>query len=228
MRRQTTKTTKVAYGLKAPDLPAEFVQQQLSTLVDCEYYARYALSQSSFSGQKARNISFEQSLFKHVDFTTTNFPKIHLVDCRCQGCDLANAEWMEANFHRVELRDCHLTGLRTIEAQFQDTIFHGCSAAFAQMAQITCKQVRFEECDLSEANFYEADLSGVLFVNCNLTNADLTKARLTGADLRGCKIDGMRIGPTELKGATIDMTQALAFVRSLGIQVATTDTTPFE
>ncbi len=56
-------------------------------------------------------------------------------------------------------------------------------------------------------------------MNCNLSGADFSGAKLLGADLRGSRIDGVRIGPQELKGAIIDMTQAIALVRGMGIIV---------
>jgi uncharacterized protein YjbI with pentapeptide repeats len=117
------------------------------------------------------------------------------------------------------LLDCHLTGFQANEAHFQDTLFKNCVGHFAQYAQTKFEAVRFEDCDLSDANFFEADLSGVLFINCDLSNADFSGAKLMGADLRGSKIDGMRVGPRELQGATLDPIQALAFVRGLGIIV---------
>lgn len=81
------------------------------------------------------------------------------------------------------------------------------------------KSVRFERCNLSGIDFQEAKLTNATFIDCDLSEADLSGATLVNVDLRGSKIDGMRAGLQEMKGATLDPTQALAFVRGVGIKV---------
>ena len=47
----------------------------------------------------------------------------------------------------------------------------------------------------------------------------LSDAKLAGADLRGSKIEGVRLGLKELQGAIVDMEQAIAIARLLGVVV---------
>ena len=188
---------------------------------DHSYYSKLALSLDDFTEQEAQHLNFDQVMMQSVIFSKTDFKKVQVLDSRLTVCDLANAKWAEATFSRVELLGCHLTGFQCGEGLFQDVLFKECRCSFAQFALTKFKSVRFEDCDLSEANFFEADLSGVAFLNCDLQQADFARAKLVGADLRGSKIDGMRVGPGELKGATIDPAQAVAFVRGLGIMVDT-------
>ena len=207
--------------LKAPNLPLQKLEKYSpGTLIDDNTnYTQLHLTRTDLSEQRIRHLSFDQIFFEHVDMSKTHLEHIYILDSRLKACDLANAEWVKADFARVELLDCHLTGFQANEAHFQDMLFKDCMGHFAQCALATFEAVRFEGCDLSEANFFEADLSGALFINCDLSNADFSGAKLAGADLRGSKIDGIRIGPRELQGATLDPTQALAFVRGLGIGV---------
>jgi uncharacterized protein YjbI with pentapeptide repeats len=207
--------------LKAPDLPLQLLEKtspdhriEEGTLCTQSLFTR-----NDWSGQNLRHLSFDQVLLEHVEMNKTHFEYIRILDSRFKACDLANAEWIKADFARVELLDCHLTGFQANEAHFQDTLFKECMGHFAQCALAKFEAVRFENCDLSDANFFEADLSGALFINCDLSNADFSGAKLYGADLRGSKIDGIRVGPRELQGAILDSTQALAFVRGLGITV---------
>ncbi len=189
------------------------------SLQNREYYAQLLLAHDDFSGQEASRISFDQVLFEQVRMNNTQFKGVQLMDTRITGGDLANARWTEANFHRVEVISCHLTGFQANEAHLQDVLFKECAGHFAQLAFAIFDTVRFEDCDLSEANFYQANLTGTVFANCNLSNADFSGAKLAGADLRGCKIDGIRVGPRELQGATIDSAQALALVQAMGINI---------
>ncbi len=215
------KRNKLEKILKPPTIPKQGLEKGLpdNTLQDYAHYTQLALSLDDFTEQEAQHISFDQILWQNVVLSKTRFKKVQMLDSRFLVCDLANAEWSEATFSRVELLGCHLTGFQSGEGLFQDVLFKECRCSFAQFALTKFKSVRFEECDLSEANFFEADLSGVTFLNCDLRQADFAKAKLVGADLRGSTIDGMRIGPSELKGATIDPTQAVAFVRGIGIKV---------
>ncbi len=217
------KRNKAEKAIKLPNLPKQGLEKGLpdDTLQDYAQYTQLMLSLDDFTGQEAQHISFDQLQLQSVVLSKTRFKKVQLLDCRLLACDLANAEWSEAVLSRVELLGCHLTGFQSGEGLLQDVLFKECRGSFVQFALTKFKNVRFEDCDLSEANFFEADLSGVTFLNCDLRQADFAKAKLIGADLRGSKIDGIRIGPNELKGATIDPTQAIAFVRGMGIRVET-------
>ncbi len=216
-----TKRNKLEKPIKPPNMPKQGLEKGLpdATLQDDTQYTQLSLVQDDFSEQVARHLSFDQVLLQNVLLSKTHFKKVQVLDSRFIVCDLANAEWAEATLSRVELLGCQLIGFQSGEGLLQDVLFKECYGSFAQFPRAKFKSVRFEQCDLSEANFFEADLSGVTFLNCNLQQVDFSKAKLVGADLRGSKIDGMRVGPAELKGATIDPTQAVAFVRGMGIKV---------
>jgi len=211
----------VGKSIKPPNIPKQGLEKDLpdNALQDHAYYSKLALALDDFTEQEAQHVSFDQILLQNVVLSKTRLKSVQMLDSRLVVCDLANAEWSEATLSRVELLGCHLTGFQSGEGLLQDVLFKECRCSFAQFALTKFKSVRFEDCDLSEANFFEADLSGVTFLNCDLHQADFAKAKLIGADLRGSTIDGMRVGPGELKGATIDPTQAVAFVRGLGIKV---------
>jgi uncharacterized protein YjbI with pentapeptide repeats len=207
--------------LKSPSLPLQRLEKgSFSDFTDDHTnLTQLHLTRDDLNGKTLHHLSFDQVLFEQVAMSKTHFEPIRILDSRLKACDLANAEWIKADCARVEFLDCHLTGFQANEAHFQDILFKDCMGHFAQYALATFEAVRFEGCDLSEANFLEADLAGALFINCDLSNADFSGAKLAGADLRGSKIDGIRVGPRELQGATLDPTQALAFVRGLGIGV---------
>jgi uncharacterized protein YjbI with pentapeptide repeats len=221
----TGKQDKIALNLenaiKGPKLPKSGFTKGLGsdTLEDLEKYAQLILENESYANQGAQHIGFDQVLFQHVRLNNTRLKKLQLLDSRLTACDLANAEWPEASLHRLELLDCHLTGFRAIEAGLQDILFQECSGGFVQFRFSVLKSVRFERCNLSGIDFQEAKLTNVTFIDCDLSETDLSGATLVNVDLRGSKIDGMRAGLQELKGATLDPTQALAFVRALGIKV---------
>ncbi len=226
MRNKQPSATK---PIKSPRLPKQVGKLPLleGPLEEQSLYTQLRLYRNDLTSQKVNSPFFDQVVFERVEMSKVHFKKAHLLDSSFTGCNLANGEWFEADFARIELLDCQLIGLQANEGKFQDVLFRGCALPFAQFALATFQAVRFEDCDLSEANFYQADLTGVVFTRCNLQRADFTGAKLFAADLRGSKIDGMRLSSLELmKGAFVDQMQALAMVRSLGINIEFLESEP--
>ncbi|QBD80289.1 pentapeptide repeat-containing protein [Ktedonosporobacter rubrisoli] len=219
------KRKTIGKQIKAPKLPRHELEQGLpdASMRDRSYYAQLEIAQSDLSGQVAEHISFDQAIFQRTRLDKTFLKKVQVLDSRLSACDLANAEWKEMSLCRVELLGCHITGWQCSEAQLQDVLFKECGGSFAQFALSSFKSVCFENCDLEEANFMDVDLSKTSFINCNLRGADFTGTTLASVDLRSSQLDGARLGPRELKGAIINPSQALAFVRSLGISVTSLD-----
>ncbi|MGH2506685.1 MAG: pentapeptide repeat-containing protein [Ktedonobacteraceae bacterium] len=207
--------------LKPPVLPKKFLGRTLpgGQLVPYGRYGQLSLTREQFNGQHAEHLSFEEMLFKQVGLSATELAHARFVDSRLSACDLANAHWSQADCARVELLDCRLTGFRATESRWQDVLFKDCQASLAQFRFATFKTARFEHCDLSDADFQGADLTGVVFVACDLSRVELSGAKLAGADLRDCVLDGVHAGLSELHGAIIDPSQALALVQAFGIVV---------
>jgi uncharacterized protein YjbI with pentapeptide repeats len=79
--------------------------------------------------------------------------------------------------------------------------------------------VRFENCDLSEANFDGAELTDVVFRDCDLRTSRFPGSKMRNVDLRGSQLAGMQIDPPSLHGATIDTIQLLDLAAVFGLIV---------
>lgn len=218
MHRRSGRTKK---ALKAPNLPKRGLGQWHAgaSFQAQERYTQLALDYVDLSGVDASHISLDQLICNQVKLDNSQLKRVQILDSQLRVCSLTNAAWNEATFYRVEVLNSHLTGFCAIEALLQDVLFQHCPGAFAQFRFAKLRSVRFEHCDLSEADFHNADLKDVVFEDCSLTGAEFSAATLANVDLRSSKIDGMRAGPRELRGATLDPEQALAFVRGIGIEV---------
>ena len=73
--------------------------------------------------------------------------------------------------------------------------------------------------NLCEADFQDANLEFVTFAGCDLSRADFTRAKFREVDLGGAKIDGLKIEPEQLRGVTIDASQAMFVIALLGIEI---------
>ncbi|GCF11702.1 pentapeptide repeat-containing protein [Dictyobacter arantiisoli] len=197
---------------EAKDIEGGYVQYH-------ERYVSLALSGNDFTNQVAVRPAFAESSFQQVCLINTEFEELQLDDVRFTNCDLATANWYKSAWHRVELVGCRLTGFLAGEATLQDVLFKDCLISLAQFRFATLKSVRFEHCDLHDTDLLEADLTDVRFEHCNLQQAEFSGTRLAGVDLTTCSIDGARMGAKELQQATVNLTQAIALVESLGIHV---------
>jgi uncharacterized protein YjbI with pentapeptide repeats len=215
------KRTSHSSGIDPPRLPPrpDASGAALEQLDDLSTYTGLLLSDCDFSQQSAEDVTFEATLLKHVLLGRTKLPSLQLHDVRLDACDLAEADWEKPLLSRVEALGCRMVGWRASEGSLRHVLIKGCSAIGAQFWSTVFKNVRFENCILRDADFQRADLSGVVFDKCDLSNAKLSDAKLAGADFRGSKIEGVRLGLKELQGAIVDMEQAIAIARMLGVVV---------
>ena len=215
------KRTSHSSGVEPPRLPSkpDTGGLPLEQLDDQGAYTGLLLSSCDLSEQVAEDVTFEASLFKHVGLGRTRLPSLQLHDVRLDACDLAEAEWEKPLLSRVEMLGCRMVGWRAGQGSLRNVLIKGCSAIGAQFWSTSFKNVRFDSCILRDADFQRADLSGVIFDKCDLSNAKLSDAKLVGADLRGSKIEGVRLGIKELQGAIVDVEQAIAIARMLGVVV---------
>jgi uncharacterized protein YjbI with pentapeptide repeats len=84
----------------------------------------------------------------------------------------------------------------------------------------------FEGCNLAQADFGNALLRKVRFEYCDLTEAELEGLRIDGCDLHACTLDGAS-SLERLRGATMPwpdvVANAAALAHALGIRVLTED-----
>jgi uncharacterized protein YjbI with pentapeptide repeats len=140
-------------------------------------------------------------------------------DVRFTECDLANVEISALSAVRVEMTGCRLTGLRLGETSWQSLMISGGDQRYVQFRFSTFQNCEFIGCDFQEADFHGADLRGCVFKDCRLNNVEMTRAKLSGTDLRGSTVDGMKLEAADLRGAIVDVAQALEFAPLLGIEI---------
>ena len=96
----------------------------------------------------------------------------------------------------------------------------------ASFAACTLEQVVFEDCRMEGSSLQEARLRHVRFDRCDLSEADLTGARFELSELRGCTIDRVR-GAASLKGVAMPwsdiVSSAGTLAGALGIRVLDVD-----
>ena len=71
------------------------------------------------------------------------------------------------------------------------------------------RQVRFTECDLTEAALNDCRLDGVAFEGCTLRSTEFSHTPLRGIDLRQSQLGDLRLTVDDLRGAIVAPSQAL-------------------
>ncbi len=121
----------------------------------------------------------------------------NLSEAQLDGAELANATLVGANFSSAHLDKADLTGVQAQGANFLNASLQGADLKGAQL-----QFSDFSSAAMQGAQLNFAQLQGAVLRDASLEAGSLQSAKLQGADLTGMKMVG-----TDLRGATIWMTQ---------------------
>lgn len=91
-----------------------------------------------------------------------------------------------------------------------------CGARFVDCDFTELQRGSFSEVNFTEADFTNADLRNTGLRDCRLANIDWSGARLREADLRGSTLEGIEGEEFNVRGAVVDVAQALAIAEAHG------------
>lgn len=206
-----------------PDLPRNLVAATDTGSLfepDVISIAEMSIEGIQIEDRTANSLYIEASILERTSFSNSNFASILLKDVRLIGCDLANLQARAFTLVRVEFINCRMTGLRAGAADCQDVLFSEGDQRYSQFRFSAFKSAEFDSCNFEEADFHGTDLSGSRFRKCNLKNAEMNKANLVDPDLRGSIVDGLQLNAEDIRGAVVDVSQAMLFAPLLGIRIA--------
>ncbi len=147
-----------------------------------------------------------------------------LTDTVVERGNLANLVARELTLNRVVFSGARLTGVEWTRGRLTDVVFRDCRIDLATFAGTTFDRVTFDGCMLGQAEFREALLRSVRFDHCDLSEADMSGVRIDGCELRSCTLDGMT-GVDRLRGAAMPWGDVVGhaglFAVALGIRVLT-------
>src|SRR5487761_1571203 len=184
-----------------------------------ECFERKIIDGAPLSAAAARGVVFDTCVIRRAALDGSKLARLRIVDARVEKPNLANSDWTKARLSRVEITGSRLTGLILSEAELRDVVVAGCKSDFLRCGLAKLTSVKFEDCILCDADFQDANLEFVTFAGCDLSLAEFTRAKLREIDLSGAKIDGLGIEPGQLRGVTIDASQAMFVIALLGIEI---------
>ena len=210
---------KFVFSRRKPEIPDELgVSEGILESRDVSIAERLLL-EVRFDVRDRGTLHIESSRLERVGLANCTFGSIVMKDVRLSGCDLANLQTRGLSLTRVEFRNCRMTGLRAGEADCRDVLIEEGDQRYAQFRYGKFRSAEFASCNFEEADFQGADLTGSIFRKCNLRNAEMSKVKLLNADLRGSSVESLHLNAEDLRGAVVDLSQAMLFAPLLGIRI---------
>ncbi len=209
---------KFVFSRRKPDIPNELGEADLPQSRDISIAERL-LRETKIDVQNAGTLHIEASILERVILANSTFGSVVMKDVRLLGCDLANLQTRALSLIRVEFINCRMTGLRAGEAECQDLLIQEGDQRYSQFRYAKFRSAEFDSCNFEEADFQGANLSGSIFRKCNLRNAEMSKVKLMNADLRGSAVEGLHLNAEDVRGAVVDLPQAMIFASLLGIRI---------
>jgi fluoroquinolone resistance protein len=172
-------------------------------------------------GEWIRSKEFEDCRFEHCRFTGCNFFECAFLDCSFADCLFSTTELPTCSLIGIHFTDCKLIGLDWTQASnlrgltiskstLDYSVFHGLKLKNLKFLNCICKEVDFQEADLTDASFEGTDLEKSLFSHTNLTNTNFASATNYWIDARN----------NTLKRATFTLPEALSLLKPFDITLA--------
>jgi uncharacterized protein YjbI with pentapeptide repeats len=202
-----------------PDLPGKdnLTPGEVEKLLADEPIEECLIQEIDFSARRIPSLVALNSVVEHVSFASSRIGKFRLRDVRLVKCDLSNAVMQGFEATRIEFVDCRMTGMKAIQCRWEDVLVENCDLRYAQLSEGHFQHSEFKSCNLGDADLRGANIEGAIFTDVMLRRADLSKARLQGTDLRGAEIEGITVQPEDLRGAIVNVAQAMDLSRLLGL-----------
>lgn len=138
-----------------------------------------------------------------------------------ESSDFSGAWFDAASFHRCAFGRTKFRGAILNQTEWKHVTIEDGVLDDAQLRGAKFSNVRFRRCRLMNADFFESHFEQVEFDDCDLRGVSFENARMRGVDLTTSNIGGLR-SAAGLSGATITMTQAIAFADRLAAALGIT------
>ena len=132
--------------------------------------------------------------------------------------------WTEREFDGHDFRDEDLSRLRTERVVCTECDFSGVDLSESEHVGSAFRNCTFRRTNLLHSAFRHCSFLGSVFTECRLrpvtfVEVDFTLAVLGGADLRGARVDPTLWTTAALRGAKVDIEQAMSFAAAHGLDI---------
>ena len=178
---------------------------------------------TKFDGKLLR---FKKMAFENCKFISCFFGEASFTDVRFKNCDFSNTSLTDVYFKRCSFQSCKAVGADFYGSIMRHVTFLECNLSdmnldASRMSYVRIKDTNLEESSLSKCGLDNLDLHQVKFAG-----ASFFKTALKGVDMSDCDMDRIIIsdGKEELRGAVLNMSQAIVCAKRMGIVIKELET----
>ena len=174
------------------------------------------LQNLDFCNLEWSQVSFEKCRFESCIFSGASFYSVLFQSCSFSNCRVSNTYWQDSqlcsskadgiDFRKSRWKHCIICQTLLRYTNFSESVWNGISLRDCNICDAALSAMRIMKAELHQVNF---------------TGSDFFRTQLKGVDLSDCVIEGISVSESlqELKGATIDVTQASVLAGLLGVHV---------
>ena len=152
----------------------------------------------------------------HVRFGRLLFLRMDII---FDHCEFENVHLNQCSLSRVHFISCRISGMELSQSLVQDTLFQLCKGHYCDFGGSTFKDCMFDINDLTGSGFVQCDFKKTSFDKCILNSTEWFNTKLKELDFSSCEIENIALSSDKLTGVVVNSSQALEFVRLLGIVV---------
>ena len=147
---------------------------------------------------------FDGHDFRDEDLSRLRTERVVFTECDFSGVDMSESEHVGSAFRNCTFRRTSLLHSTFRHCSFLGSVFTDCRM----------RPIKLVEVDFTLTVLGASDLRGVDLSDCRLREASLVEA-----DLRGARIDPTLWTTAALRGAKVDIEQAMAFAAAHGLDI---------
>ena len=148
-----------------------------------------------------------------------NLDNVTIDGCKFSKCQFENVHFNQCSLSRVHFISCRISGMEFSQSLVQDTLFQLCKGHYCDFGGSTFKDCMFDINDLTGSGFVQCDFKKTSFDKCILNSTEWFNTKLKELDFSSCEIENIAVSSDKLTGVVVNSSQALEFVKLLGIVV---------
>lgn len=165
------------------------------------------------------NITMDGCKFSKCQFKDCSFSFIEYMDIIFDHCEFENVHLNQCSLSRVHFISCRISGMELSQSLVQDTLFQLCKGHYCDFGGSTFKDCAFDINDLTGSGFVQCDFKKTSFDKCIFNSTEWFNTKLKELDFSSCEIENIAVSSDKLTGVVVNSSQALEFVKLLGIVV---------
>ena len=165
------------------------------------------------------NITIDGCKFSKCQFKDCSFSFCECMDIIFDHCEFENVHFNQCSLSRVHFISCRISGMELSQSLMQDVLFQLCKGHYCDFGGSTFKDCMFDTNDLTGSGFIQCNFKHVSFDKCVLNSTEWFNTELKKLDFSSCEIENMAVSSDKLTGVVVNSSQALEFVKLLGIVV---------